>query len=556
MRFKLLGCVVLSLAVLAAVGRAEAPAQAQQAPVSGPFAAEVSAAAAEYGVPEELLLAMGYVNTRWESYATPSIDGGWGVMHLVQNESEDTLGEVSRLTGIPADQLRSVRSQNLRGGAALLAANGGGGASHADLDSWYDAVSAVGGGALYANQVYDALGSGATATISDGETVSLQPRSGAGLQEGVLAQTSAGYPGAIWYPADYYNYGDGRLGGTGIDKIVIHVAQGSYASAMNWFQNPAAGTSSHYTVRSADGVVGQSVSEQNTAWHAGNEDYNLTSVGIEHEGFVDDPSWFTDAMYRSSAQLAAYLCDKYGIPVDREHIVGHNEVPGATHTDPGPYWDWDLYLSYVQQYATSDSSTSGMGAGTSQYGLDQYATDQYATDQYSTDQYGAGSGQYGADQYGAGPYQYGAEVGYADSSSGYEQVVDNVDQVTSGRFSASGNWGWSAWSSQRYYWNYRFTLPAAFSDTAVYSFDVPARGSYAVYGWWPSHPDYNPSVPVGIKTAYGWEWLAVDQTRSGGGWVYLGTYDMAAGDGPRVQVSRWTASDGLIVSDAFKLVGR
>ena len=146
-----------------------------------------------------------------------------------------------------------------------------------------------------------------------------------------------------------------------IDKIIIHVTQGSWSSALNWFQNPRAGASAHYTVRSSDGYLGQSVAEKDICWHAGNWSYNQTSIGIEHEGFVNDPSWFTEAMYDTSAQLSAYLVNKYGIPLDRAHILGHNEVPDpyapgqyggvSNHTDPGYYWDWYKYMDYVAYYA-------------------------------------------------------------------------------------------------------------------------------------------------------------------------------------------------------------
>ena len=116
-------------------------------------------------------------------------------------------------------------------------------------------------------------------------------------------------------------------------------------------------------MRSADGFVGQSVSEKDIAWHAGNWSYNQSSIGIEHEGYSNNPAWFTDTMFRSSAQLTAYLANKYQIPIDRQHIIGHNEVPdpynpggygGATHNIncPGQNWWWDLYMSYVNQYAT------------------------------------------------------------------------------------------------------------------------------------------------------------------------------------------------------------
>src|SRR3712207_4298934 len=103
-----------------------------------------------------------------------------------------------------------------------------------------------------------------------------------------------------------------------IDKIIIHVTQGSWSSALNWFQNSRAGASAHYTVRSSDGYLGQSVAEKDICWHAGNWSYNQTSIGIEHEGFVSNPKWFTEAMYDASAQLSAYLVNKYGIPLRSE----------------------------------------------------------------------------------------------------------------------------------------------------------------------------------------------------------------------------------------------
>ncbi|HET6261275.1 MAG TPA: hypothetical protein VFG99_03420, partial [Chloroflexia bacterium] len=42
-----------------------------------------AAAAARWGVPAELLMAIGYVESHWEQRGgEPSIDGGYGVMHL------------------------------------------------------------------------------------------------------------------------------------------------------------------------------------------------------------------------------------------------------------------------------------------------------------------------------------------------------------------------------------------------------------------------------------------------------------------------------------------
>lgn len=159
------------------------------------------------------------------------------------------------------------------------------------------------------------------------------------------------YPDAESHPASTENFtAADRPSSNTIDKIIIHVTQGSWEGSLSWFQDPAAGVSAHYTVRSSDGKVGQSVRESDIAWHAGNWEYNQTSVGIEHEGYVDDSAWFTEEMYSSSAKLTADIAAEYGISVDREHIIGHNEVPGADHTDPGEHWDWDHYLGLVNQY--------------------------------------------------------------------------------------------------------------------------------------------------------------------------------------------------------------
>jgi hypothetical protein len=155
--------------------------------------AEFEAAAEEYGLPVEVLLAIGYVNTRWEmpppeasEYERGSLHGwgGYGIMALVRNPSTDTLGEASRLTGIPVETLKTDRAANIRGGAALLASSAGRGrpdtlrgyssvvAGRGNGKS-YRATAGVGGGDLYAGQVLDTLERGASSRTKNGERVSL-----------------------------------------------------------------------------------------------------------------------------------------------------------------------------------------------------------------------------------------------------------------------------------------------------------------------------------------------------------------------------------------------
>ncbi|WP_333761025.1 N-acetylmuramoyl-L-alanine amidase [Streptomyces sp. IBSBF 2390] len=156
------------------------------------------------------------------------------------------------------------------------------------------------------------------------------------------------YPSAEWHAASTSNYTPSeRPGSYAIDRVVIHVTQETYADTLSIFRNPQKKVSAHYLVRSSDGHVAQCVHEADVAWHAGNWDYNTRSIGIEHEGWVDRPEYFTDTLYAQSAKLTAAICETHGIPKDREHIVGHYQVPGTDHTDPGPFWDWVRYIRMV-----------------------------------------------------------------------------------------------------------------------------------------------------------------------------------------------------------------
>ncbi|WP_369213906.1 N-acetylmuramoyl-L-alanine amidase [Streptomyces flavofungini] len=164
----------------------------------------------------------------------------------------------------------------------------------------------------------------------------------------IAAARAVDYPGAEWVPASTSNYTAASRPSTyAIDRVIIHVTQETYADTLAIFKNPAKQVSAHYVVRSKDGHIAQCVRERNVGWHAGNWSYNTRSIGIEHEGWVDKPEYFTNAMYEESAALTAAICTKYDIPRDREHILGHHQVPGSDHTDPGPNWDWSRYIRLV-----------------------------------------------------------------------------------------------------------------------------------------------------------------------------------------------------------------
>ncbi|UWM51488.1 N-acetylmuramoyl-L-alanine amidase [Streptomyces carpaticus] len=158
------------------------------------------------------------------------------------------------------------------------------------------------------------------------------------------------HEGAEWIPASHANYRRAsRPRDYSIDRVVIHMPEATYDITLQVFQDPGHGAATHYVVRSEDGHVAQLARELDVAYHAGHRGFNERSIGIEHEGWADDPAYLTEAMYASSARLVAGICRRYGIPVDREHIVGHNEVPEVIRVCPGPHWDWDRYMELVRQ---------------------------------------------------------------------------------------------------------------------------------------------------------------------------------------------------------------
>jgi hypothetical protein len=352
----------------------------QATAAADPMADAFARAATTYDVPRDLLVSLAYAETHLDGHdGEPSMSGGYGVMHLVSNPTTRTLERAATLTGQSVAKLKSDDAANIAGGAAVLRAHaddlGVSAAARKDPATWYQAVAKYGNASsadvarLYADTVYDLLAEGVRAATPDGETVTTTPRpvepergpyeKAKDLDDApntLAANTD--YPGAAWVPAHSSNYAvSNRPTSDKIDRIVIHVTQGSYAGTISWFQNgPRPGpSSSHYVIRSSDGAITQMVREKNRAFHAGS--FNRRSVGIEHEGFVNNATWFTDAMYRASAALTRNIADRYGIPKDRTHIVGHNVVPGTDHTDPGPHWNWTKFMGYV-------TGGSGGGGGT------------------------------------------------------------------------------------------------------------------------------------------------------------------------------------------------
>lgn len=134
------------------------------------------------------------------------------------------------------------------------------------------------------------------------------------------------------------NFTKGR-GGYKPEIIVIHIMAGTLDGTNNWFSQPASQVSAHFGIGKQGEVVNY-VDTTNSAWHCGVVkspsiplkktiwggfvNPNYYSVGIEHEG--TDSVEITEAEYLASAKVIKYISDKWGIPIDRKHIVKHSEI--------------------------------------------------------------------------------------------------------------------------------------------------------------------------------------------------------------------------------------
>ena len=169
---------------------------------------------------------------------------------------------------------------------------------------------------------------------------------------------------AEFIQCDSRNYTAGRQGNH-IRKIVVHYT-GTEASAHNnllYFSRSSAGASAHYFI-DKDGTLRQSVSEGDTAWHAGHWATNLCSVGIE---VVSGGADFTEAQINTLASLVADLRSRCGVSAD--NVIRHYDVTGKLC--PAPYVNaskWAALHARICGGAASGGTSGGSGGGSAPSG--------------------------------------------------------------------------------------------------------------------------------------------------------------------------------------------
>lgn len=483
-------------------------------------------AAAETGVPADLLRAVGYVETRWQMVAAeeehdgamPSV-GLMGLRHASADRG-------ATLAGVGRDELALDPEANIRAAAHLLAEEARAqGVSGADLLAWQPVVdtwSAIDDDEARTHyvldDVYGVLREGAEAYAEGGELVARLPAHpellGALAAPGIAYAGTDDYPAAIWRPSPNYS---ARPSGTVPSMVIIHTCEGGYAGCWGWLKNSASGVSAHYVVNESGSEVTQLVREAQKAWHIGatyncslnnssqcgknGQSSNNFTVGIEHGGFGSQASW-SSGLINTSSKLVCDITRSHNIPRDRQHVVGHGQLQPYNRTDPGPNWPWADYMDRIRTHC-NDSG----GGGTT-----------------------------------PSPTQI-----IVDSNS-----ANNNAAVA--RIELTGTWTSSSATPGYYGSGYWHGATGQVSAPATFWFYLGAPQSRTVDAWWTTGTNRLTNATFIAYNAAGTEVGRVARNQQNGGsqWNALGTWGFTTGWN-KIVLSRWAATGSVVIADAVRI---
>lgn len=131
-----------------------------------------------------------------------------------------------------------------------------------------------------------------------------------------------------------------------------------------------------------------------------------------------------------------------------------------------------------------------------------------------------------------------------------EVTVTIIDNDDTGDTVATGTWKASTFTPTYFGADYRHDDNSG-KGTKSYRFrGAITPGPADVYGWWPADANRSSNTPFDILHSGGTTMVMVNQTRNGGAWQYLGTFDFLSGTAE--VLIRTTDTDGFVMADAVK----
>jgi hypothetical protein len=307
-------------------------------------------AAAESGVPVQLLLAIAHV----ESRATTDGPGQW--IRLAPWRAGRDPRRGAALIGASVDQLADPGT-SLRAAAALLAdaAREAGVGRSTPLAAWRPVVERFAGRRdalarqLFADQVFTTLARGFETAEGVVRVPDLEPADTRRARFAPRPDRIAGAAFTPYVPLIETAHRPPAPDARQPKFIVLHTMQNTLPVILDYFRRPGTRVGAHYLIDSVAGTTVQMADERLVVFH--DACFNEESIGIEHEGYVEaGKRWYSEDQLRASARLVRDIARRHGIPLDRSHILGHGEAPDCSdHTDPGPDWDWARYMEDVER---------------------------------------------------------------------------------------------------------------------------------------------------------------------------------------------------------------
>lgn len=159
------------------------------------------------------------------------------------------------------------------------------------------------------------------------------------------------YPGATWW--NHSPNSSPRRATDKIEYFVVHHAAttASVSSLQSRFMSTNDRNVSPNWLIGADGSVSEIVPpDKFRAWTSGAFDYK--AVTVETQNTSGEPNWgISEESHVAIAKAVAWASKRYGFPIDRNHVIGHKEVPGAATACPGPSMNLEKIVQYAIEFA-------------------------------------------------------------------------------------------------------------------------------------------------------------------------------------------------------------